>query len=80
MLLCLAGLIGGLVLAPPDYQQGDGFRIIYVHAPAAWLSLMVYVVMAASAAVGLIWRMNVAHAVAGELRGRSAPPSPRWRS
>jgi heme exporter protein C len=64
LILCLAGLIGGLGLAPPDYQQGDGFRIIYVHAPAAWLSLMVYVVMATSAAVGLIWRMNVAHAVA----------------
>ena len=63
-ILCLAGLIGGLGLAPPDYQQGDGFRIIYVHAPSAWLSLMVYVVMATSAAVGLIWRMNVAHAVA----------------
>jgi len=63
-ILCLAGLIGGLGLAPPDYQQGDGFRIIYVHALAAWLSLMVYVVMATSAAVGLIWRMNVAHAVA----------------
>ena len=64
LILCVAGLIGGLGLAPPDYQQGDGFRIIYVHAPAAWLSLMVYVVMATSAAVGLIWRMNVAHAVA----------------
>ena len=64
LLLCLAGLIGGLGLAPPDYQQGDGFRIIYVHAPAAWLSLLVYVVMAVSAAVGLIWRMSVAHAVA----------------
>src|SRR6202020_3365504 len=63
-LLCLAGLIGGLVLAPTDYQQHDGFRIIYVHAPAAWLSLMVYVVMASSAAVGLIWRMSVAYAVA----------------
>ena len=64
LILCVAGLIGGLGLAPPDYQQGDGFRIIYVHAPSAWLSLMVYVVMATSAAVGLIWRMNVAHAVA----------------
>ena len=64
LLLGVAGLIGGLWLAPPDYQQGDGFRIIYVHAPAAWLSLMVYTVMALSAAVGLIWRMNVAHAVA----------------
>jgi len=63
-LLCTVGVIGGLVFAPPDYQQGDGFRIIYVHAPSAWLSLMVYVVMAASAAVGLVWRMNVAHAIA----------------
>jgi heme exporter protein C len=64
LLLMLAGLVGGLVLAPPDYQQGDGFRIIYVHAPAAWLSLMVYVVMATNAAVGLIWRINVCHAIA----------------
>lgn len=64
LLLCLGGLIGGLVFAPPDFRQGEGFRIIYVHAPAAWLSLMTYVVMAVSAAVGLIWRMNVAHAVA----------------
>lgn len=63
-LLMLAGLYGGLVLAPPDYQQGDGFRIIYVHAPSAWLSLMIYSTMAAAAAVGLIWRMKVAHAVA----------------
>jgi heme exporter protein C len=63
-LLCIAGTIGGLVFAPPDYQQGDGFRIIYVHAPSAWLSLMVYVVMASGAFVGLVWRINVAHAVA----------------
>ena len=32
----LAGFYGGLVVAPPDYQQGDGFRIIYVHVPSAW--------------------------------------------
>jgi heme exporter protein C len=63
-LLILGGLWGGLVLAPPDYQQGDGFRIIYVHAPSAWMSLMVYTSMAVAAAVGLIWRMKVAHAVA----------------
>jgi heme exporter protein C len=62
--LILAGLVGGLVLAPPDYQQGDGFRIIYVHAPTAWLSLMVYTTMAVSAAIGLIWRIKVSHAVA----------------
>lgn len=63
-LAIVAALYGGLVLAPPDYQQGEGFRIIYVHAPSAWMSLMVYTVMAAAAAVGLIWRMKVAHAVA----------------
>jgi heme exporter protein C len=63
-LLTAAGLWGGLVLAPPDYQQGDGFRILYVHAPSAWMSLMVYTTMAIAAAVGLIWRIKVAHAVA----------------
>src|SRR5580658_3137960 len=62
--LIVAGLYGGLVLAPKDYQQGDDLRIIYVHAPSAWMSLMVYSTMAVSAAVGLIWRMKVAHAVA----------------
>jgi heme exporter protein C len=62
--LGLYGLIGGLAIAPADYQQGEGYRILYVHAPAAWLSLMVYSVMAASAAVGLVWRMPVAHAIA----------------
>jgi len=62
--LIVAGLYGGLVLAPADYQQGDAFRIIYVHAPSAWMSLMVYVTMAVSAAIGLVWRMKLAHAVA----------------
>jgi heme exporter protein C len=63
-LLIVGGLYGGLVLAPPDYQQGEGYRIIYVHVPSAWMSLMVYTTMAVSAAVGLIWRIKVAHAVA----------------
>jgi heme exporter protein C len=62
--LIVAGLYGGLFLAPPDYQQGDDFRIMYVHVPAAWMSLMVYTTMAVSAAVGLIWRIKVTHAVA----------------
>jgi len=63
-ILIAGGLYGGLVLAPPDYQQGEGYRIIYVHAPSAWMSLMVYVTLAVSATVGLIWRMKIAHAVA----------------
>ena len=62
--LIVVGVYWGLAVAPPDYQQGQGFRIIYVHAPAAWMSLMVYMTMGISAAVGLIWRMKVAHAVA----------------
>ena len=64
LLLILAGLAAGLALAPADYQQGDGFRIIYVHVPAAWLSQMIYAWMAVAAAVGLIWRIKVAHAAA----------------
>ena len=60
----IVALYGGLVLAPPDYQQKDAFRMVYVHAPSAWLSLMIYSTMAAAAAVGLIWRMKVAHAAA----------------
>jgi heme exporter protein C len=71
-LLILAALYGGLVLAPPDYQQGEGFRILYVHAPSAWLAVMIYGVMASAAAVGLIWRMKVAHAVAASCAGVGA--------
>ncbi|MGH8196739.1 MAG: heme ABC transporter permease [Steroidobacteraceae bacterium] len=64
LLLIVIGLYGGLVLAPPDYQQGDAFRIVYVHAPSAWLSMFVYAAMAVAAAIGLIWRIKLAHAVA----------------
>lgn len=57
------GLIDGLAFAPPDYQQGDAFRIVYVHAPAAWLSLFAYTTMAVAGAIGLIWRIKMAHAL-----------------
>jgi heme exporter protein C len=74
------GVIDGLAFAPPDYQQGDAFRIIYVHVPAAWLSTFCYTIMAAAGAVALIWRIKVGHAVAaatalvtGSLWGR-----PMW--
>jgi heme exporter protein C len=62
--LIAAGLYGGLVLAPPDYQQGDAYRIIYLHVPSAWLGLLCYTTMATAAAVGLIWRIKLAHALA----------------
>ncbi len=64
LLFLLPGLYGGLVLAPPDYQQGDSYRIIYIHVPSAWMSLLVYMVMATSGAIGLIWRIKLAEIVA----------------
>jgi len=60
----LAGLWLGLVVAPADYEQGDSYRIIYVHVPAAWMSMFVYTVMALSSAVFLIWRLKLADVVA----------------
>ena len=57
------GLVGGLYLAPPDYQQGQGFRIIYMHVPAAWMSLFIYSFMAGAAAIALIWRIKLAECV-----------------
>lgn len=63
-LLIAYGAYAGLFVAPPDYQQGDAFRIIYVHVPSAYLSMMAYMIMAISAGIGLIWRIKLAHAVA----------------
>lgn len=54
----------GLFVVPVDYQQGDAFRILYLHVPAASMSLMVYTMMAIAAGIGIIWRMKLAHAVA----------------
>ncbi len=45
--LTLVGLYIGLIAAPTDFQQGDAYRIIYIHVPAAWMSMFIYVVMAA---------------------------------
>ena len=63
-LLLVAGLAGGLWLAPEDYQQGDAYRIIFVHVPCAWMSLMIYTLMAAAAACGLVWRIKTMHVFA----------------
>ena len=60
----ISGLYGGLVLAPADYQQGDSFRIIYLHVPSAWMSLFVYLIMAFSGAVSLIWRIKITDIIA----------------
>lgn len=54
------GVIWGLFFAPPDYQQGDSSRILYIHVPAAVLAQSIYVLIAAAAAVFLIWRLKMA--------------------
>jgi len=64
VVLITAGTYGGLVLAPPDYLQGEGFRIIYVHVPSAYVGMLAYVVLAGAAGIGFVWRIKLAHAVA----------------
>lgn len=64
VLLLLAGLYLGLFVAPPDYQQGESYRIIFVHVPSAWMSLFIYVFMAAQSAVYLIWNIKLADVMA----------------
>jgi len=54
------GLIAGLFIAPKDYQQGDAFRIIYVHVPSAFTAMMIYLVMAISAVITLVFRIKIA--------------------
>jgi len=63
-LLLAIGLYLGLVEAPPDYQQGQSVRIMFVHVPAAWMALMAYVVLAGCAASLLIWRHPLADVAA----------------
>ena len=64
LLIMLSGLYYGLVEAPPDYQQGESYRIIFIHVPSAWMSMFVYMVMASAGAIGLIWRIKLADIVA----------------
>ncbi len=60
VLLLAVGVVWGLAFAPPDYQQGDSFRIIYVHVPAALLAQSVYVLLGVAGALLLVWRMKMA--------------------
>ena len=60
ILLILVGTVWGLAFAPPDYQQGNSFRIIYIHVPAAFLAQSCYLMMAVAGLVGLVWKMKLA--------------------
>jgi heme exporter protein C len=63
-ILLLAGLYLGLFVAPPDYQQGETVRIMFIHVPAAWMSMFIYVTMASAGAVGLAWNIRLAEVAA----------------
>ena len=58
-LLCIAGLYIGLFLAPTDFQQSEAYRIIFIHVPAAWMSMFIYIVMAFWAALGLAFNTRL---------------------
>ncbi len=60
----VVGTIWALLYAPADYQQGNSFRIIYIHVPSAILAQSCYMLMAVAGAIGLIWKMKVADMVA----------------
>ena len=68
-ILIAVGLVWAVFFAPPDYQQGDSVRIMFVHVPSAWMALFVYTAMASASAVGLIWKHPLA-----DLAARSCAP------
>ena len=67
LLLGGAGLYLGLWVAPTDAQQGDAYRIIFVHVPTAWMSMVVYLVMAFWAGVGLVFNSRLSSMLATAL-------------
>jgi heme exporter protein C len=64
-----AGLYLGLIASPADYQQGEAVRIMYIHVPAAWMALNVYLFVAVASGIALVWRHPLA-----EIAARSAAP------
>jgi heme exporter protein C len=63
----VAGLWLGMVVAPTDFQQGEGYRIIFIHVPASWMSMFIYLVMAFWAALGLAYNTRLSGMMAQAL-------------
>jgi heme exporter protein C len=66
-MLCAAGLYVSFFVAPTDAQQGESYRIIFIHVPAAWMSMFLYVVMAFWATVGLVLNTRLSSMIATAL-------------
>src|ERR1700736_555545 len=69
LVVLVVGLAWSLLLAPPDYQQGESVRIMFIHVPAAWMALSVYLFVAIASAVALVWRHPLA-----EIAAQAAAP------
>ena len=67
IVLLAVGWIWGFGFAPADYQQGDSFRIIYIHVPAAIWSMATYALMAMASMIGLIWKSRQANMIAAAM-------------
>ncbi len=61
VILIATGLYFAFAASPPDYQQGQTVRIMYVHVPSAWMAMFAYAFIVLASAVGLIWKHPVAH-------------------
>jgi heme exporter protein C len=70
LLLLLPGLYGALFVVPADYKQGESFRILYIHVPAAWSAMFIFVAMAVQAFIALVGRIK-----ACETRAVAAAPA-----
>jgi heme exporter protein C len=66
-LLCIVGLYIGFFVAPTDHQQGEVYRIIFIHVPAAWMSMFLYLVMAFWSGVGLAFNTRLSHMMASAI-------------
>src|SRR5215475_12297720 len=62
-----AGLFVGFFIAPPDFQQGEAYRIIFIHVPAAWLGMFLYVLMAIYAGIGWAFNARLASMMASSI-------------
>ncbi len=58
------GIYAALVEVPADYQQGNSYRILFIHVPSAWMSLFIYVAMAVNAFIALVWRIKLSELLA----------------
>ncbi len=67
VVLMVVGLYLSLVVAPTDYKQGEGYRIMFIHVPAAWMSMLIYVVMAGWAVVGMVFNTRLSSMMASAL-------------